>query len=81
MVTRGQKRRMEQEKENEEQDYKEKERFVGEESGKNNTIKEQEQHEDADTEETLSDWQSDWDEYFEDRRKEMAEKSKEIEEK
>ena len=40
MVTRGQKRRMKQEKEEKEQNYKEKERFVGEGSSKNNTIKE-----------------------------------------
>ena len=40
MVTRGQKRRIEQEKKEEEQNYKVKERFVGEGSGKNNTIKE-----------------------------------------
>ena len=79
MVTRGQKRRMEEEKKEEEQNYKEKERFVGEGSGKNNTIKEQEQEMDADTE-SLSDWQSAWDEYFEERRKELAEKSKEMEE-
>ena len=63
---------MEQEKEEEAQNYKEKERFVGEESGKNNTIKEQEIDEDADYE-SLSDWQSSWDEYFEERRKEMEE--------
>ena len=81
MVTRGQKRRMDEEKKEEEQNYKEKKRFVGEGSGKNNTIKEQEQHKDADTEETLSDWQSAWDEYFEDRRKEIAEKSKKMKEK
>ena len=78
MVTRGQKRRMEQENEDEAQNYKKKERFVGEGSGKNNTIKEQEQEMDADTE-SLSDWQSAWDEYYEEKRKEMAEKSKKIE--
>ena len=49
---------MEQEKKEEEQNYKDKERIVGEGSGKNNTIKEQELDEDADTEDTLSDWQS-----------------------
>ena len=70
---------MEQEKE-EAQNYKAKERFVGEGSGKNNTIKEQEHEPDADTE-SLSDWQSAWDEYIEERRKEIAEKNEEMEEK
>ena len=70
---------MEQENEEEVQNYKEKGRFVGEGSGKNNTIKEQEQDEDADTEETLSDWQSAWDEFLDERRKEIEGKSKEME--
>ena len=48
---------MEQEKEEEALNYKEKERFLGEASGKNNTIKEQEIDEDA-HHESLSDWQS-----------------------
>ena len=76
MVTRGQKRKIDQEKNEEEHNYKNKERFVGEGSGKNNTIKEQEVDEDADHE-SLSDWQSSWDEYFEERRKEMEEQGKE----
>ena len=76
MVTRGQKRKIDQEKKEEEENYKNKERFVGEGIGKNNTIKEQEVDEDADHE-SLSDWQSSWDEYFEERRKEMAEQGKE----
>ena len=71
---------MEQKKKEEEQNYKEKERFVGEGSGKNNTMKEQEQEADADTE-SLTDWQSAWDEYFEERRKEIAVKNEEMEEK
>ena len=45
--------------------------FIGEESAKNN-ITEQEIEVDADTE-CLSDWQSAWDGYFEDRRKEAEE--------
>ena len=69
---------MEQEKEDEGQNYKQKETFVGEGSGKN-TIKEQEIDKDADHE-SLSDWQSSGDEYFEERRKEMAKQSKEEEE-
>ena len=72
MVTRGQKKKIHQETKEEEQNYKNKERFLGEGSGKNNTIKEQEVDEDADHE-SLPDWQSSWDEYFEERRKEMAE--------
>ena len=70
---------MEEEKKEEEQNYKDKERFVGEGSGKNSTVKEQEQEMDADTE-SLSDWQSPRDEYFEERKKELAVKSKEMEE-
>ena len=58
MVTTGQKRRMEQEKEKEVENYKAKERFVGKGSGKNNTIKDQEHDKDADKEEMLSDWHS-----------------------
>ena len=81
MVTRGQKRRIEQGKEEEVQKYKEKEIFVEEGSGKNNKIKEQEQEDDADTEETLSDCQSASDELFEGWRNKLVEKSKEMEEK
>ena len=72
---------MEQDKEEKEQNYNNKERFVGEGSGKNDTIKEQEQDKYADTEETLSNWQSARDEYIEERRKELVEKSKEMKEK
>ena len=52
--------------------------FVGEGSGKNNTITEQENEMDAATE-SLADWQSARGEYFEERRKE-AEKVAEAEE-
>ena len=67
MVTRGQKQRMEQKEEAEKRRLGE--GLVGEGSGKNDTIIEQEKEMDADTE-SLSDWQSAWDGYFKERRKE-----------
>ena len=48
---------MQQEKKEEEHNYKEKERFIGEGSGKNDTIQEEVIDEDADHE-SLLDWQS-----------------------
>ena len=53
--------------------------FVGEGSGKNNIITEQEKEMDAETE-SLSDWKSAWDGYFEDRKKKVAEAASKEEE-
>ena len=53
--------------------------FVEEGSGKNNTIIEQEKENDTDTE-SLSAWQSEWDEYFEKRGKEAEEDQEDPEE-
>ena len=69
MVTRGQKQRMEQKEETEKRRLGE--AFVEEGSSMNNTITEQEKEIDADTE-SISDWQSAWEGYFKEKRRETV---------